>query len=69
LRQNQDTAIGSRQKPGTVEELKARRGITREQAESCGEVQARCGKLMAIGGVLRLRSSSSGTKTRVDESA
>jgi hypothetical protein len=69
LRQNQDCAIGSRRKPASGEELKAHAGMTREHAGSCGEVQARCGKLVANGDVLRLPSASFSTKNRVDESA
>jgi hypothetical protein len=68
LRQNQDSGIGSTQKPAPVEELKAHRRMTREPAESCGRLQARCGKLVAIGDVLRLRSASFVTENRVDGS-
>jgi hypothetical protein len=63
LRQNQDAGIGSRRKPAPVEELKVHRGMTREQAESCGENWARCGELVAIGDLLRLRSASLVRKT------
>jgi hypothetical protein len=69
LRQNQDTAIGSRQKPVPVEALKAHRAMTREQAERCDKPWARGGKLVAIGGVLRLRSASFCSENRVDGSA
>jgi hypothetical protein len=51
LRQNQDNAVGSRQKLASIETLKAHCAMTREQAESCGENWTRCGKLVAIGGV------------------
>jgi hypothetical protein len=69
LRQNHDRGTGSRRKPVLVEALKAHRGMTRDQAKSCGEKWARCGKLMAIGGVLRLRGASFGAENRVDGSA
>jgi hypothetical protein len=69
LRQNQDCEIRSRRKPALVEALKAHRGMTREQAKSCGENWARCGKLVAIGGVLRLRNASFVAENRVDGSA
>jgi hypothetical protein len=65
LRQNQGTAIGSKRKPTPVEELKMHREMTRAQAGSCGELQARCGKLVAIGDVLRLRSASFVAENRV----
>jgi hypothetical protein len=57
LRQNQDCGIGSRRKPASVEALKAHRRMTREQAVSCGQNWARCGKPVAIGDVLRLPSA------------
>jgi hypothetical protein len=69
LRRNHDCGIGSRRKPTLVEALKAHRGMTGEPAESCGENRARCGRLAAIGDVLRLRSARFGAKTRVDGSA
>jgi hypothetical protein len=69
LRRNKDTAIGSRGKPASIEELKAHRGMTREQAESCGEVQARCGELVAIGDLSRPRSASFLAENHVGESA
>jgi hypothetical protein len=68
LRQNQDTAIGSRRKPALAEALKAHRGMTRDQAKSCGENWARCGKLVAIGGVWRFGSASLVAENRVDGS-
>jgi hypothetical protein len=37
--------------------------MTREPAESCGKNWARCGKPMAIGGVLRLAAHRSARKT------
>jgi hypothetical protein len=39
------------------------------RAESCGKLQARCGKPKATGGVLRLRRASFSTEKRVDGSA
>jgi hypothetical protein len=69
LRQNQDCGIGSRRKPALVEALKAHVEMTHEPAESCGENGARCGKLVAIGGVLRLSRASFGAKNRVDGNA
>jgi hypothetical protein len=51
LRQNRDCGIGSRQKPAPVEELKTHCEMKREHTESCGKNWARCGKLMATGGV------------------
>jgi hypothetical protein len=69
LRQNQDYGIGSKRKPALVEALKAHRGMTREQAKSCGENWARCGKPMAIGDVLRLRNASFVSENRADGSA
>jgi hypothetical protein len=57
LRRNQDSAIASRQKPASVEALKAHCELTRAHAVSCGQNQARCGELVATGGVLYLRSA------------
>jgi hypothetical protein len=69
MRQNQDTAIGSKRKAASVEALKVHRKLTREHAESCGENWARCGKLVAIGGASRLRSVLFDAENRVDGSA
>jgi hypothetical protein len=66
LRQNQDARIGSKglSMPGEALKVHARRSAAR--AASWGEIQARCGKPEAIGGVLRLRRASFTTERRVD---
>jgi hypothetical protein len=69
LRQNQDYGIRSRRKPALVEPLEPHRGMTREHAISCGENWARCGKLVAIGDVSRLRIASFVAENRVDGNA
>jgi hypothetical protein len=40
-----------------------------DATESCGESWARCGELVAIGGLSRLRSASFGAENHVDASA
>jgi hypothetical protein len=43
--------------------------MTRAHAVSCGKNWARCGKLVAIAALSRLRSASIAAENRVDESA
>jgi hypothetical protein len=44
-------------------------GRLRRLAESCGKLQARCGELKALRGLLQLRGTSFGAEKRVDASA
>jgi hypothetical protein len=44
-------------------------GRRANRTESCGKLQARCGKPKAIGGVLRVRRALFSTEKHVDKSA
>jgi hypothetical protein len=74
---SRSVACGKIKTPGADREENRRRlkglrcmaGRRADRFESCGKLQARCGKPKAIGGVLLLRRASFSTEKRVDVSA